>query len=67
MDWEIDFENLLAIHPSGLKVDIVPDGKKQYLFKPVDRTEHHMESIPNKNLCIAELGATLARFLERRH
>jgi hypothetical protein len=59
--------HLTASHPGGLKVDIVPDGKKMYFFKPVEGTEHHLESIPNKNLCIAELAAVLARFLERRH
>ena len=67
MTWEIDFTHLTASHPSGLKVDIVPDGPKMYLFRPVEGTEHYMQSIPNKNLCIAELAAELARFLERRH
>jgi hypothetical protein len=67
MDWEIDFEHLLAIHSSGLQVHIVPDGKKMYFFEPVEGTAHHLENIPAQNLCIAELAAALARFLERRH
>jgi len=31
MTWEIDFTHLTASHPSGLKVDIVPDGPKMGL------------------------------------
>jgi hypothetical protein len=67
MTWEIDFTHLTARHSSGLQVKIIPDGKKMYFFKPVEGTEHHLEDISNKNLCIAELAAALARFLERRH
>ena len=60
IDWKIDFENLRASHPSGLRVHIVPDGKKMYFFKPVEGTKYHIEDILNKNLCIAELGAAYA-------
>jgi hypothetical protein len=67
MAWNIDFTNLIATHPSGLKVEIVRDSRKQILFQPVQGTEQHLENIPNGRLCIAELGAAFARFLERRH
>jgi hypothetical protein len=67
MTWNIDFANLSASHTSGLKVNPVPDGKGKYFFQATECTKHHLDSVPNKTACIADLGAQLMRILERPH
>jgi hypothetical protein len=67
MTWTIDLSDLSATHTSGLKVNLVPDGKGQYFFQAVEGTKHYLDNVPHKTACIAELGAQLMRLLKQRH
>ena len=67
MTWTIDLPNLRASHTSGLQVNLVRDGQGRYLFQPVEDTKHYLDTVPDKKVCITELGTQLYCLLKQCH